>query len=134
MLKEIAIATAGSAAGAVVTVFVLYGAGIFEKELSDSQVGAVSRAIVDDKNLRESLVRNIVIPRQKLHCQTTQRVTGRTAKCPKGYVVTGCSARGKRTKGQPIAVALSHNGSRCSSHDKKTDWTEARCCRLQGPP
>ena len=61
-----------------------------------------------------------------LVCYTTDRVRGRVADCRDGYVVTGCSAGDNRG-----SIRHDGAGNRCVTDDADTDWTEARCCRLE---
>ena len=60
---------------------------------------------------------------QVLVCETT-RMDGRTAVCRDGYTVTGCSAGGNRG-------SIDHLNDLCETHDLDTDWTQARCCKVE---
>ena len=60
---------------------------------------------------------------QILVCKTSE-ASDRIATCPPGYTVTGCSAGGNRG-------SIDHLDDRCRTHDLDTDWTEARCCKME---
>jgi len=60
---------------------------------------------------------------QILVCESN-RMDGRIATCPAEYIVTGCSAGGNRG-------SIDHLNDRCRTHDLDTDWTEARCCKVE---
>jgi hypothetical protein len=63
-------------------------------------------------------------PPRTLSCVTTERVVGRVATCPPGFLVTGCSAGGN--------LGSHHaENTRCVTDEANTDWTQARCCKLE---
>ena len=66
----------------------------------------------------------VYVAGQEIVCVTTERVAGPTATCPPGYTVTGCSAGEERG-------SIRHFSTYCLTDDPKTDWTEARCCRIE---
>ena len=58
---------------------------------------------------------------------TTQTNTGQAARCPSGYMVTGCTA-GKNYASTDLGANRAVDG--CFTHLPDTDWTSARCCRV----
>lgn len=136
-------------ASATSLLFLIVGSifGFFEKSITDSQLVEVSRLIIDEERYRDVLIRKMdesgrfvgpIGPRgeqglqgieglpgqtQNLSCITTERVPGRFATCPSGYIVTGCSA------GSNFGSSL-HEENRCVTDSEEADWTEARCCTL----
>ena len=63
---------------------------------------------------------------QVLVCETIRSsgIDRRTATCPPEFIVTGCSAGGNRG-------SIEHEDGRCLTHDENTDWTQARCCKVE---
>lgn len=145
MTKEIIVAVVAALVGSLITVVISASVGLFEKRISDSQIEEVSRVIIDEQSLRGVLLdrmrasgefqgavglrgpqgeRGAPGPEKNLVCITTDRVRGRVANCPTGYLVTGCSAGGNRG-------SIRHEEKRCVTDSADTDWTEARCCTLR---
>ena len=144
MKRDIVIAVVSSAATLFLAWIVGSSIGLFEKTISDTQVHGMARKIVDDQDYRDVLLQKMsesghfkgkrgeVGPpgpqgvegvSKKLSCTTTARIYGNIAECPKGYVVTGCTASN-------YSGPIYYKANQCEASDKETAWTQARCCML----
>ena len=97
----------------------MLGGASSDTEEATRQLGSV----VESHAGRLSAIEGRLIAGQSLVCETVEAV-GRIAVCPQGYVVTGCSAGGNRG-------SIDHFDDRCVTHNLDTDWTEARCCKVE---
>lgn len=93
--------------------------GELRKLVSDASRSGIEKAENELRELTSEIER---VWNRSLRCVTMRR-GGRVATCPDGYIVTGCSAGGNRG-------SITHELTRCVTHDHDTDWTDARCCSL----
>ena len=146
--REIVIAVASAAVGALLTFLIVVLSGHFRGPVTDSRIlGEVSRMIAGDERFNEVLAEKLesrglkglqgergeVGPRgvkgppgpdKELVCRTVREDGGPEAICPEEFVVTGCSAGGD-------GGSIRHRQDRCVNESPHASWTEARCCALR---
>lgn len=145
MKRDILIAVLSAAVIAVLGFAIGQSMGFFKQKLNEDQVEKIAEKILNEDKYRKKLLskmkesgefqgkigprgskgeQGLPGPNKQLVCRTSPRVKGRTASCPNGFIVTECSAGGNRG-------SIKHQNNSCRTDDDETDWTEARCCKLQ---
>ena len=110
------------AIGGFVVVVVTAATPLAQNWLADAVLK--SQAFQDQRGVNAGWVLVCETVPPPLDPSTPRIPNGHEAICPPGFVVTGCSAGGNRG-------SIEQLDDRCVTDDSDTDWTQARCCRLE---
>jgi len=91
----------------------------FQKETASLKEELKAQETRIDAKLRNEIM--MVKKNMKLKCITVTEI-GQTARCPEGYIVTGCTAGMNRG-------SYTINDNSCQTQSG-VDWTCARCCKI----